>query len=287
MTTRRERSLAALIRIARRYHLDSRQQTFVSHVADSRVGNMLAAAISRLLLPNPIPVGDLRVYWDGCHHAVLVFIRSGGMVEPRTIDVIRSLMQKDVVFVDVGASIGWHSLIAAQQGARVYAFEPHPVLYRTLCRNVHENNLAGSIEPIQKAVGDRDATVSFHLHPLNAGSSGLFSTGTAVQVAGVTLDSAILRADVVKVDAEGCEVRILAGMQNLVKRSRPTLICECSPASLRQAGHSPLDLYDALVDTGFQSISVIDDGTECHDRREFLAVADRFNRAYCNLICKI
>lgn len=287
--TWREVILAVFIGVARRLGLKARTMSLIGSYANSKYGNALVAALLRGLLPNPIRMGNCLIHWDRCHHAILVFIRNGGMVEPETLRLIRSLSQPNTVFADVGASIGWHSLTAAIHGALVYAFEPHPHLYRTLSRNIAANNLENRITPIRKAVGDHNGRDLFHLHPTNAGSSGFFSSGPPIEVETVTLDSAVPHADLVKLDVEGAEVRVLAGMHELVKRSRPTLICELSPECLWAAGYRVEDLYEALFDVGYRSVSVVEDGNgnEYRHRQDFLILERRYRHGYCNLVCRV
>ena len=74
-------------------------------------------------------------------------------------------MPADGVFVDIGANIGYYSMMIAHEyrHARIIAFEPNPELYKMLCDNIKFNNLGKQITAIQAAVGDAagSATLTF------------------------------------------------------------------------------------------------------------------------------
>ena len=58
----------------------------------------------------------------------------------------------DEVVIDVVACFGSYTITALLQGAIVYAFEPHPLLYTEVCHNVSINGLSGHFKPFNKAV---------------------------------------------------------------------------------------------------------------------------------------
>lgn len=63
------------------------------------------------------------------------------------------------VAVDVGAFIGDSSVAYAERGAIVHAFEPIPIFYDFLCRNIELNNMHGRIIPHAVALSDRDEVI--------------------------------------------------------------------------------------------------------------------------------
>lgn len=120
--------------------------------------------------------------------------------------------------VDIGANIGSVTLDRAWRypGLRVDAYEPNPITFDTLHRNVRENGLEARVRVFRDAVTGQNGVVQ-----LWSGASSVLSSTTARAAIGgepfsvptITLDSAISRTGAtrvaVKIDAEGAEVEML------------------------------------------------------------------------------
>ena len=185
--------------------------------------------------------------------------------EPETVRFVRQQLRPGDVFVDVGANEGYFALIAAgcvASTGHVYAFEPNPTLMRQLERQVASNRLDDVLDLVQLAVSDRDAeALEFFVSqdPSNTGissltpwdghlESGALTSEATIQVPVTTLDSwtrrvGLERMDMVKIDVEGAEQHVVAGMAQCIERLRPRhIICEAgargaAAASLREAGY--------------------------------------------------
>lgn len=120
--------------------------------------------------------------------------------------------------LDIGANVGIHSLVMENLGWEVTAFEPDPVHYGFLCRNLNH------ALPVNAAVSDRDGTARFVRVLDNTTGNHIegFKTpyGLTETIEVRTLDAGPLfqRADFAKIDAEGHEAVIL---------SRLTPNCDC------------------------------------------------------------
>lgn len=141
----------------------------------------------------------------------------------------------DVVF-DVGAYVGVYALrCAARVGptGRVYAFEPHPALYARLTRNV-ARNAVGHVHCLAEALGDAAGTRTLYsgdaMHVVSSTLCEAYLRRftdriTTTQVALRTLDGVLdtLAVDVIdllKVDVEGAEARVLQGAQDALAAGR-------------------------------------------------------------------
>jgi FkbM family methyltransferase len=127
--------------------------------------------------------------------------------------------------IDIGANIGCFSVLASRlvgPSGRVIAIEPEPTTFRQLLRNIELNHLA-NITPLQLAVGGEKGTVTLHADPNNLFSSTFTSVngrevrGADHDVEMTTLQSImdehrIERCDYLKLDCEGAEHDIVAGM---------------------------------------------------------------------------
>lgn len=140
--------------------------------------------------------------------------------------------------VDVGANHGYYTLImadAVEHDGRVLAVEPNPRLAALLTLNIEVNGFQSHASVLQKAVTGTDAQKNNLVIPLRRmGDATLCQPATAadevVEVETVTLDSALAAwpsVDLIKIDAEGSEDAIWAGMQQTLERNRDiTIIME-------------------------------------------------------------
>lgn len=143
--------------------------------------------------------------------------------------------------IDVGANHGYYSLVLAElSGADVYAFEPQPKLARLLRKTANVNGFRNQIHVAQAAVGAKSGVMDLIL-PEAGSYGGVFARRSTLQqteeeeVLGVavvvTLDDEVPgEVGFIKIDAEGFEPHIWAGMQRHLQ-SRPTILMEFSPHS--------------------------------------------------------
>lgn len=186
-----------------------------------------------------------------------------GAMEPGLTKYFRKRIKPGIVVVDVGANVGFYTLLAARllQGkGRIYSFEPAPRTYKLLQDNVQVN---GFLEPgmiclYRLAVTDRAGTSRFSLFDGDSGRNTLFGGGLAdreIEVSTTPLDEipgAGERVDLVKIDAGGAEPLVVRGMQRLVERNPGIrIVLEFAPALLRRAGFAPGDFLDELASFGF------------------------------------
>lgn len=153
----------------------------------------------------------------------------------------RLLGTKTCVF-DIGANFGYYSLLAAavlsasKRGGTVHAFEPNPNVFRRLTHNAGLNGFSCLVMNPQ-AVCDVDGQQTLYLRSAeDAGTNaslvaGLFAQQNAVTVNTVRLDTycdkhAVGPVDLIKMDCEGAEARVIQGMGKLLDAWRPDIICE-------------------------------------------------------------
>ena len=188
---------------------------------------------------------------------------ASGIFEPDSILLFQSLLRPDMVVVDLGAHLGYYSLVAAKEigdKGKVYAFEPQPQNCDMLRKSIHANGYDNTIIVVQKAVSDKSG--SFPLYLTEQGDWGATmsrSTGKqSISIEATTLDEFFdsqgwPAVQIIKMDVEGAEKAALEGMKELVKRN-PTLklIIEFSPAQQAASGTSNEEFFNALTTLGFQ-----------------------------------
>jgi FkbM family methyltransferase len=136
--------------------------------------------------------------------------------------LLEPYLGKGKVFVDIGANIGSYSIFAAQKGAEVLAVEANPHTAAKLQFNIRANGL-GNIKVLETAVGPKEDRLALWLEPSNYGFATFVKDLTTGEWAGnwsktfvdvkpltaITDDEMLTRIDVLKVDVEGFEDRVL------------------------------------------------------------------------------
>jgi len=217
----------------------------------------LPQRLLRRLAPEPIPVDfpDFRLLVRLDDWAVGVRIAVKRSYEPHVTRVMRSFLTPGMSVIDVGANIGYFTMLAASRvgpTGRVAAFEPSPDNLDLLKRSAAANGFA-NVETHTLAVADEPGTVTFSMDDSNGGIHRGEPGVSAVLVPAVALDGFLppgYRVDLIKIDVEGSEGLAVKGMQDLLARQRPVLFCEFTPAALprfsRMSAEEYLDLLRGL-----------------------------------------
>jgi FkbM family methyltransferase len=166
------------------------------------------------------------------------------------------------VVLDIGASIGLYTLIAAKYANKVYSFEPDPVTFLNLKKNV-EGNYYENVVLVNKAVSDRNGESKFFSssNKSTRDSNHLVSdydneNEKFIMVELVALDDFFndktKRIDVIKMDIEGTEFEAIRGMKKLVVANKKLkLFLEFNPYALSRQGVDISSLLDLLSDLNF------------------------------------
>ena len=162
--------------------------------------------------------------------------------------------------VDVGANVGYNTVYLARRvgaSGRVVAVEPAQDNVRVLRENVAANGLA-NVEVHAAAAGRVRENRDLFLRGDTSAVNSLFEQSVYAEVTGVEkvavapLDDLVAGiADLVKIDVEGAELDVLAGMTRLLSHPRISLIVEWHPGLQEAAGHPPDALPRFLLGGGF------------------------------------
>jgi FkbM family methyltransferase len=189
-----------------------------------------------------------------------------GVYEPETVSWFRGELAAGMTVLDIGAHVGQYSLIAAAQvgpAGRVHSFEPNPVSHARLSANVALNQYR-NIALHRLAVSDRSGEATLYLprHD-NLGEASLQPCQPGMQeekVRCVTLDEwaetadlgSPARLDLIKIDVQGLEGKVLRGAQNTLRRFKPRIVCEFEERWLRASGTSSVELKRMLSEMGYR-----------------------------------
>ncbi len=178
---------------------------------------------------------------------------------------IMANISKGDLFIDVGANIGYFSILAAHQcNAKVLAVEPIPKTYEMLNMNIKHNNLDELIEPVNIALGNEDGVLRFtaSFGPKNHAeyeANNIHSNAPTITVPVITLDkllqqkkSTINKVDFIKVDVEGFEYRFLLGAAQTLKTFKPMILMEVEEQRLVKFCAKAENIFGFMNDIGYE-----------------------------------
>jgi len=188
--------------------------------------------------------------------------------EKSTTEMFKKVVKQGDVVVDLGANMGYFTLLAAKlvgKEGKVYAFEPAPINYSLLIKNIELNGY-NNVVPLQKAVSNIAGTVKLFISDEDIGNNTIYQYGDDrefVEVESVTLDEFFkdkeYRVDVIKMDIEGAEMAAILGMDRIIKENNGLKVfSEFYPSLIRAMGYSPEDLLDKLINNYHFSILPLD-----------------------------
>lgn len=220
-----------------------------------------------------IPQYGMRLYllprWKGCWKAIYVFRERFFKISDPELEVVRQALKPGDVFIDAGAYHGWYALVASKvvgESGVVLAFEPNPMAYATLVRNVTESGRR-NIRTFNMALSSTNGSVWLYKGPGDESPSGLaYVPGglgreqvTAKRLDDVLAEAEIRRVTLMKLDVQGSEVNVLRGAMGAISQSRPLLIFEVDPAAARRMSVSPRAAWDLLAALGYSFFRVSGD----------------------------
>jgi FkbM family methyltransferase len=178
-----------------------------------------------------------------------------GTYEPELQAALRELVQTGSIAYDVGANIGYISLMLARRvgpDGRVFAFEALLDNVNRLRENLALNGMAQRVTVVPGAVVDRAGAVSFLVGPSGGMGKAEGSAGRqdveynqAISVTGLSLDEFVFQQgnpppQLIKIDIEGGEVLALPGMARLLKEFHPLILMELHGPEAAQAAWTVL-----------------------------------------------
>lgn len=179
----------------------------------------------------------------------------------------RSLLKPGMVVLDAGANEGLYSILAARAvgpSGVVVAVEPSPREFRRIYANLELNRLS-NVRVVPRGLLDSPGAAVLHAADATHSGHNTFGRFVYESVGGVedtevqvtTVDDLLReqgldRLDVIKIDVEGAEARLLRGAVGTLKRHRPLIIMELQDRSLRAMGSSATEVLELLADQDYR-----------------------------------
>ena len=187
-------------------------------------------------------------------------LESLGKWEPVETEAVSSVIRRNDFVVDVGAHVGWYSLLSASRGASVFAFEPNPTLFELLEENVRRSNWSGSIAARPWAIGEEHCEDRFYLpstYDDGWGSLRHSDLGDAAPVVDVSVfplrdvvpDGERIR--LLKTDTEGAELFVLKSFGARLFSDVDYVFVELNDERLKYFDTRSEDVVAYLVGAGF------------------------------------
>ena len=187
-----------------------------------------------------------------------------GAYEPEVRAEIRRHLRPGAIAVDVGANVGWHTLLMATRvgsTGRVYAFEPNESTRRRLVNAVEANGLA-HVTVDRRGVAEREGACGFQAPPAGHVWDGTGHLIAETSPGRPTIDCTTLdafaaeqridRLALVKIDVEGWELSVLRGARQVLRALRPAVIFEYDPAYVARSGGGAEELMRCWSEADYE-----------------------------------
>ncbi|MFK7978164.1 MAG: FkbM family methyltransferase [Halioglobus sp.] len=194
-------------------------------------------------------------------------LRENAIWEPYETELVVASLKAGDVFLDVGANIGYFTVLAAQlvgQGSKpgkVFAFEPDAHNCALLRQSAALNQLTEVIELSETALSNEAGEGVLYLSEDNLGDHQVYASGEVRKQRAITFEHGshylgerfsqlgLAQLDLVKIDTQGSEFQVVEGLMPLLKglAVKPRLLIELTPYSLRAAGASGRALVALLA----------------------------------------
>ena len=225
------------------------------------------ARANRLNVPVVVPwLGGTRVGVTlGNDMSLCLYV--GGSFEPNEFAFLDRVLRPGMTFVDIGANEGLYTLFVASRvgpSGRVVAVEPSSRERNLLEANLARNRLhdvtvvphaladaAGSAE-LKIASGEHGGHNTLGQFIYESDALAARENVTVETLDGLVTRLGLDRADVIKIDVEGAELKLLQGGRGLLSQRHPVLLIEANEQALRQQGASTAAVVDLLRALDYQ-----------------------------------
>ena len=219
--------------------------------------------------------------------------------EPYITELVKREINKGDIVIDIGANIGYYTLIFAQlvgKGGRVIAFEPESRNFDLLRKNVEINGYKNVILE-QKAVSNSSGKANLYLCDENRIDDRIYDPHDGrkpIEIDAVRLDDYFAanekrKIDFIKMDIQGAEYAAIQGMSNLMKENdKLKIVTEYLPSALKGFGIIPPETFlTFLTSYGFRLLNL----NELKKKTEEIGIEDivsKYNEHkdnHTNLLC--
>ena len=205
-----------------------------------------------------------------------------------------NVKEGEVVF-DIGANIGFYSLLLSNQvgsEGKVYSFEPDPLNYKRLRNSISSNF---NTMCFNKAVGENKGSISLFKSKFLNVDHRTYKPDTyneEIRVDLISLDDfcfehEIEKIDFIKIDIQGYEMSAIKGAKiQLERNKRVKILSEFWPYGLKKAGSSALEYFNYLDQLGFDVFKINGLNLESLNQKIVEEMIDLPENEYFNIYAK-
>lgn len=211
------------------------------------------------------PVLDRYLMWVDLHDRYVSHGCLNDNWEPSETDFFVSRLRDGDTVLDIGANIGWFSLVSAKHigsNGTVHAFEPRPETARMLAKTIALNGLKSIVQLWEYALSNQSGELQINWGANTDNPGGSFVSKIAMpeqgletaRVRAVRLDDLLpdVAPDIVKIDVEGAEPLVFAGAVNALRRRKPVILSELFPEQLmRVSGRTAAQYISQMEELGY------------------------------------
>jgi FkbM family methyltransferase len=223
-----------------------------------------------------------ELWFDRNDEVIRPYVERSHTWEPAEGQLLRQLARPGMRFLDVGANIGYFTVLMAKHapGAVIDAVEPEPSNARMLAMNVWHNKVDATVWPLALSGGERSLPLQLTEH--NAGDTRTHAARShqwygSVAVAARGDDLFGSRGfDLVKLDVQGFELDVLQGMPETLERSPGiAVVAEFWPKALRDRNVDPYTVLRSYREMGFTIVTQVEDQLRQIEDPEIIATCDQ------------
>ena len=204
----------------------------------------------------------LKFYFEEEDRSFISFLITNDEYERETCEAIESILKPGDTFVDLGANIGFYTLIASRivgENGKVFSFEPTPSTFQTLKKNIKENNFSNIVIAEDNAVSNVSGVAHFKVTEGSEMNSVTNSNDeSTISVKKISLDKYFSnidhnKIDLIKMDIEGQEYNALLGMKKINLNNKSLkIIFEFHRQALKNNNQSGEEIFNLLSSYGFK-----------------------------------
>ena len=174
----------------------------------------------------------IRFILPGNHDMAPSIIRKGHYEHEQIVYFFNAAREQNAdIFIDIGANLGYYSLLAANLGdfSDIHAFEPHPETYELLLINIGRNNFQGDITSHCLAASNKHKSMFINKKARGDNSISDNEGNATIPIKTVPLDALFNfseRRIAMKISVEGHEMQVLKGATDLFSRNKVLLQVE-------------------------------------------------------------
>ncbi|EAQ98619.2 FkbM family methyltransferase [Congregibacter litoralis] len=258
---------ASFIREANEFHsvLSHYPEVLVNSAVDEIKINVSGVAFH-------IAEDDLWIrYPPGESRVAPVEILNFGGYEPQETQLMLQLLRESQVIFDVGANIGWYTLLFARRfpGASIHAFEPLPYFSKFLVENVTANGFDNKVNTHSIGFSSEAGSVDIFLDKGNGTNASMRNVADAAGAISVPVEVVkmddwcaehALWPDFIKCDVEGAELLVVQGATKTLAERRPVVFLEILRKWSKAYDYHPNELIELLTGMGYECFGIGPDG---------------------------